>query len=361
MSKAETLKSIVKKNVGEKPTFGTDPKDPWSAKANIAEDAALDQYLISRGINPKHVTKDQKVAHSKMGQFIKWKRDHMSEAVDKKDTITFDIPLLIRVLEFAREDLKSDILLHKMVERLLNIRGKGILTMNEYGKIIKEETIDENHVAIAMGNMLDDEGSMVLNQLDDINRCSQMVRDYIGKDYEKQLPAWVQAKITLASDYINTVGTYLASKNEDVKEEVEQVDEVRRGGFTAGWRDEKYFGKGVPTNRPMTDKEKVESQKTKDIQSYLNNLSKNRLKKEDVEPIEEAVMDTLHKIVAGKSAQSVKFASGHRRKVDHYTASAITQVHNAVNDENKKKLADMVHKSPAHFEKVAKFAFSKAK
>ena len=27
-------------------------------------------------------------------------------------------------------------------------------------------------------------------------------------------------------------------------EDVEQVDEVRRGGFTAGWRDEKYFGKG---------------------------------------------------------------------------------------------------------------------
>ena len=46
-----------------------------------------------------------------------------------------------------------------------------------------------------------------------------------------------------------------------VKEEVEQIEEIRRGGFTAGWRDEKYFGKGVPTNRPMTDKEKVESQK----------------------------------------------------------------------------------------------------
>ena len=86
-----------------------------------------------------------------------------------------------------------------------------------------------------------------------------------------------------------------------------------------------------------------------------------RLNKEESEPVEEAVMDTLHKIVAGKSAQSVKFASGHSRKVDHYTASAITQVHSAVNDENKKKLADMVHKSPAHFEKVAKFAFSKAK
>ena len=138
------LKNIIKTAVKGNPepargTVGTNPSDPWSAKAGIAESSLLDRYLNSRGINPHFVSKDQKVAHSKMGQFIKWKRDHMSEAVDKKDTITFDIPLLIRVLEFAREDLKSDILLHKMVERLLNIRGKGTLTMNEYGKIIKEE------------------------------------------------------------------------------------------------------------------------------------------------------------------------------------------------------------------------------
>jgi hypothetical protein len=77
--------------------------------------------------------------------------------------------------------------------------------------------------------------------------------------------------------------------------------------------------------------------------------------------IEEAVMDTLHKIVAGKSAQRVKFASGETRKVDHYTASAITQVHKALNDDNKKKFADMVHKSPAHLEKAASFAFKHAK
>lgn len=82
---------------------------------------------------------------------------------------------------------------------------------------------------------------------------------------------------------------------------------------------------------------------------------------ESVEQIEEAVMDTLHKIVAGKSAQSVKFASGHTRKVDHFTASAITQVHKALNDTNKKKFADMVHKSPEHFAKASDFAFSKAK
>ena len=82
---------------------------------------------------------------------------------------------------------------------------------------------------------------------------------------------------------------------------------------------------------------------------------------EEVEVVEEAVMDQLHKIVANKQAQSVKFADGSSRKVDHYTASAITQVHNALNDDNKKKFADMVHKSPAHLAKASDFAFSRKK
>ena len=72
-------------------------------------------------------------------------------------------------------------------------------------------------------------------------------------------------------------------------------------------------------------------------------------------------MDQLNKIVSNKSAQSVKFGSGHTRKVDHYTASAITQVHNALNDDNKKKFSDMVHKSPEHFMKAADFALKRAK
>jgi hypothetical protein len=79
------------------------------------------------------------------------------------------------------------------------------------------------------------------------------------------------------------------------------------------------------------------------------------------EQIEEAVMDQLHKIVANKQAQSVKFGNGKTRKVDGYTASALTQVHGALNDDNKKKFADMVHKSPEHFAKASGFAFKHVK
>jgi hypothetical protein len=73
------------------------------------------------------------------------------------------------------------------------------------------------------------------------------------------------------------------------------------------------------------------------------------------------VMDHIHDIVKEKQARKVKFANGKSTMVDGYTASAIKQVHDAVNDENKAKLRKMVHQSPEHFNKVASFAFSKVK
>jgi len=176
MSKAKIVKDIVKKNVGEPSTFGTDPRDPWSAKSNLKEWAGnpkglLGKYLKSRGINPKFATKDQKIAHSKTGKFQKWQRDHaerssptgttVHEEVDKKDTITFDIPLIIRVMELAREDLKSDMDLHKVVEKLINIRNQGTLTMDDYDYIanIKEQVMSSvplEHIKTALTEAIED-------------------------------------------------------------------------------------------------------------------------------------------------------------------------------------------------------------
>ena len=81
---------------------------------------------------------------------------------------------------------------------------------------------------------------------------------------------------------------------------------------------------------------------------------------EEVE-LQEAVMETLHKIVKSKQHEPVQFADGTKMKVDHFTASAITKVHNALNDDNKKKYADMVHKSKDHFKRASDFAFRHVK
>ena len=114
---------------------------------SLVEDAMLDKYLSSRGINPKYVTKNMKVSHAKSSEFVKWKHDHMVEEIvteetDKKDMICMDIPLLIRVLEFTREEMSSDIELHNMVERLINMRHDVPLDMTHYdaitSKLVKE-------------------------------------------------------------------------------------------------------------------------------------------------------------------------------------------------------------------------------
>jgi hypothetical protein len=97
--------------------------------------------------------------------------------------------------------------------------GGGWRSTNE-----EVEQVEESHVAIAMGKEMDDEGSMVMNQLDQIQRACEMLRKEI-KDPEMQLPAWVQSKVTLAADYMETVAGYMASKNEKVNEEIEQIEE----------------------------------------------------------------------------------------------------------------------------------------
>jgi hypothetical protein len=57
------------------------------------------------------------------------------EMKDKQDFVSFDIPLLIRVFELVREDIKTDKDLHDLVERLLSMKNKGVLTMDQYEEI----------------------------------------------------------------------------------------------------------------------------------------------------------------------------------------------------------------------------------
>lgn len=62
---------------------------------------------------------------------------------DQKDSITMDIPFLIRVLELVRENIKDDADLHRIVEKLIAIRDRGTLTMDDYNYVAKlKESMD---------------------------------------------------------------------------------------------------------------------------------------------------------------------------------------------------------------------------
>jgi len=55
-----------------KEVFGTNPWDPWSAKANIAEGSGLNDFLKSRGMNPKTMDREKKSAWARSDAFKQW-------------------------------------------------------------------------------------------------------------------------------------------------------------------------------------------------------------------------------------------------------------------------------------------------
>ena len=79
--------------------------------------------------------------------------------------------------------------------------------------------------------------------------------------------------------------------------------------------------------------------------------------------LDEAVhgIEQLKKIRDNKQHGVVNHRDGSASKVDHFTASAILAVHDKVNDENKKKINNMVSSSHYHMQKIANFAHSKTK
>ena len=79
------------------------------------------------------------------------------------------------------------------------------------------------------------------------------------------------------------------------------------------------------------------------------------------QPLEEkmSAMDTIKKIVADKQNMPVKFDDG-QMKVDLFTASAVSQVYDKVNDANKEKIDNML-KTKAGMLKIANFAMGSMK
>ena len=76
--------------------------------------------------------------------------DHLEEnplsySISDEDVVTMNIPLLIRMLELAREDIKSDADLHKVVEKvIIASKKKDVLRMEDYDSFLvnmpKEES-----------------------------------------------------------------------------------------------------------------------------------------------------------------------------------------------------------------------------
>ena len=65
--------------------------------------------------------------------------------MNPRDIITVDVPLFIRLLEYAREDAQTDMDLHDVAENIISLASSGkTLTMDDYVSIVgSQEEVDE--------------------------------------------------------------------------------------------------------------------------------------------------------------------------------------------------------------------------
>lgn len=96
-----------------------------------------------------------------------------------------------------------------------------------------------------------------------------------------------------------------------------------------------------------------------------NHVFDGTIQKEEVEYEEDeesdlsegSVWDAIQNIKKTKGAKKVKFDNGSTQLIDLTTASAMVQVYNKVNDQNKKKMIDALQKSPSAIIKLMDLAF----
>jgi hypothetical protein len=75
--------------------------------------------------------------------------------MNPKDTITVDVPLFIRLLEYAKEDAETDMDLHQVAENIIALSQDGeVLTMDNYDEIVgtsKEEVAERRMLQVRAG------------------------------------------------------------------------------------------------------------------------------------------------------------------------------------------------------------------
>lgn len=65
------------------------------------------------------------------------KKDKLEERINPTDKVSLDVPLFIRLLEYAREDAKTDMDLHNVAEKAIALSQSGkTLSMNDYESIV---------------------------------------------------------------------------------------------------------------------------------------------------------------------------------------------------------------------------------
>lgn len=81
----------------------------------------------------------------------------ISEDINPQDVIKVDVPLFIRLLEYAREEAKTDMDLHVLTDNLIKLCAEGnTITMDQYNEIVStgKSVTESHHLQFGSVNLL---------------------------------------------------------------------------------------------------------------------------------------------------------------------------------------------------------------
>ena len=90
---------------------------------------------------------------------------NVNENTEGVDVISMDVPLFIRMLEYGKEDAKTDMDLHKVTEKALELNKTGSLSMADYDKIVGKESLPENNNNDEKTNKMDKLKNLTVSEM----------------------------------------------------------------------------------------------------------------------------------------------------------------------------------------------------
>ena len=160
------------------------------------------------------------------------------------------------------------------------------------------------------------EGDMAISQLKTIMRHAEHMMGMLKEDTD--LPEWVQSKITLATDYMQTAHDYMMSEMTEGTQQVDELSKSTLGSYVKKASRTATVDRKIASdfenqaNKSRTPSMKAASQSLADkwkskAWKRLNNIDKaiDRLTKEEVEQVDELSQNTLRNYHA-KSALDIR-------------------------------------------------------
>jgi hypothetical protein len=130
----KTIDHLEKKRKEHLDMAKEDPKNASQHKEHIAKIATQIDDLMSK---MERIEKSKKNVETVEDEKSDKKKDKLEERINPTDKVSLDVPLFIRLLEYAREDAKTDMDLHNVAEKAIALSQSGMtLSMNDYETIV---------------------------------------------------------------------------------------------------------------------------------------------------------------------------------------------------------------------------------